>query len=361
MNRTLDRYVLHSFLTALVMALLAFIAIFVILDLFEKLDDFLDRDVPVAIILQYYVYRIPEILLLMLPVGMLLASLFSLGAFARNNEFTAVISAGISMHRTLAPVILVSFLISVAALFIGELIAPPAAERVNKIKEEVIKPGSKRAGRTRSNLSFLGDDGRLFRIGRLRPTQGRVEKIVIQRLAGNTLVERLDAEEGIWEEGVWTFRNGYYRRFTEEGLVEAAPFTERVEREIGETPEDLAKIQKNSRQMSYRELSEHMGRLESGGADVQKEKVDLHMKIAFPFTSFLIVLLGSPLAALLRRGGNALGFTLALMICFVYYMTIRVGQSFGYNGVLPPLLSAWAGNILFSLVGIVLFRRLGNR
>ena len=134
MNRTLDRYLLRSFLAALVMALVAFIAIFVILDLFEKLDDFLDRDVPVAIILQYYVYRIPEILLLMLPVGMLLASLFSLGTFARNNEFTAVIAAGISMRRTLAPVILVSFLISAAALFIGEVIAPPAAEKVNKIK-----------------------------------------------------------------------------------------------------------------------------------------------------------------------------------------------------------------------------------
>ncbi len=361
MTRALDRYILHSFLYALVMALLAFIAIFVILDLFEKLDDFLDRDVPVAIILHYYVYRIPEILLLMLPVGMLLASLFSLGAFARNNEFTAVIAAGISMRRTLAPVLLVSFVISAAALLLGEAIAPPAAERVNKIKEEVIKPGSRRAGRTRSNLSFLGDEGRLFWIGRLEPALGRVENIVIQRLVGNTLVERLDAEEGTWEEGVWTFRNGYYRRFTGESLVEAAPFSERIEREIGETPEDLAKIQKNSMQMSYRELSDHIDRLESGGADVQKEKVDLHMKIAFPFTSFLIVLLGSPLAALLNRSGNALGFTLALMICFVYYMAIRVGQSFGYNEVLPPLPAAWAGNILFSLVGIILFRRLGNR
>lgn len=359
--RILDRYVIRGYLLSLLTALTAFVAIFVILDLFEKLDDFLDRGVSAFVILQYYLYRTPEILLLMLPVGMLLACLFSLGALARNNEFTATISAGISMRRTIFPVLVLAFVVSLGALAIGETVAPPAAARVKEINDDAIQPGRKSSNRIRTNLSYLGDHGRLFWIGRLDPARARMEEVVVQLLRGNTLVERIDAEDAEWKEGVWTFRNGYFRRFDEGRLVEARPFVERPEPEITQTPEDLGKIQKNPRQMSYRELSAYIRKVALSGGEVQKESVDLHMKIAFPFTSFLIVLLGSPLAARLRRGGNAVGFTLALMICFIYYLAIRVGQSLGYNGALPPLLAAWIANLVFLSLGVLLFRRLSEK
>lgn len=361
MIRTLDRYVIRGYAVALFAALSSFVAIFVILDLFEKLDDFLDRGVPAIVVLQYYLFRIPEILLLMLPVGMLLACLFSLGALARNNEFMATISSGVSMRRTLVPVVVLAFFVSVGALFLGETVAPPAASRVKEIHDGLIKPGGRRTPRVRTNLSYLGEGGRLFWIGRLDTARDRMEDVFVQKLSGNTLLEVISAKEADWEGGVWVFRNGYFRRFDGGILAEARPFEERAEPSIAETPEELAKIQKNPRQMSYRELSAYIDRAASSGGEVQRERVDLHMKVSFPFTSFLIVLLGSPLAALLRRGGNAVGFTLALLICFVYYLAIRVGQSFGYNGVLPPLLAAWIADLLFFSLGLYLFRKLANK
>jgi lipopolysaccharide export system permease protein len=355
MMRILDRYLLRRFLAALTAALLAFLAIFIVLDLFEKLDDFIDQGVPIAAVASYYVFRLPEILLLML------ACLFSLGAYARSNEILATLAAGISLRRTLAPVLVLGAVVSGAALFAGETIAPPAAERVNAVQDEWIKPGRARAARVRTNLSYLGDQDRLFRIGRLDVGKGRMEEVVAQRLENNTLVERIDAKEAVWKDGVWVFRDGYFRRFTPDGLAEAAPFQERPEPGITETPADFAKNPKNPRQMSYRELARHVAKAKASGGEVRKEEVDLNMKIAFPFTSFLIVLLGSPLAALLRRGGNALGFTLALIVCFVYYLGIRVGQSLGYNGVLAPVHAAWIANALFLGLGILLFRKLVRR
>jgi len=360
-KRILDRYVLGRFLAALATALVAFLAIFIVLDLFEKLDDFIDQGVPLAAVGAYYAFRVPEILLLMLPIGMMLACIFSLGSHARNNEFLATLAAGISMRRTLLPVLVVGLLVSGAALLVGETVAPRAAEKVNAIQDEWIKPGRQRSMRVRTNLSYLGDGGRLFRIGRLDVEKGRMEEVVAQRLEGNALVERIDAREAVWENGVWVFRDGYFRRFAGDGLSEAVAFQERAEPEIVETPADLAKIPKNQRQMSYRELSAYVAKAKASGGEVRKEEVDLHMKIAFPFTSFLVVLLGSPLAALLRRGGNALGFSLALVICFVYYLAIRVGQSLGYNAVLAPLHAAWIANAVFLALGALLFRRLARR
>ncbi|MBM3319325.1 MAG: LptF/LptG family permease [Candidatus Eisenbacteria bacterium] len=361
MTRLLDRYVGGRYLVSLAFALLAFLAIFVVLDLFEKLDDFLDQGVPLPVVGRYYLFRLPEILLLMLPVGMLLACLVSLGSHARTNEFLAMLAAGVSMRRTLLPVLVLGFTVSLVALAAGEILAPPAAERVHALQDEVIKPGRSRSARVRTNLSFLGDNGRLFRIGRLDVEKGRMENVVVQLLRENALVERIDAERADWENGTWVFRNGYFRRFAEEVLAEAFSFAERAEPGIRETPADFAKIQKNPRQMSYRELKLLIEKVKANGGEVIKEEVDLHMKVSFPFTNFLIVLLGSPLAALLRRGGNAVGFTLALLICFVYYLAIRVGQSLGYNAVFPPLVGAWIPNLLFLAIGAVLFRRLARR
>ena len=353
----LDGYILRRYLLALGMALAAFIAIFVVLDLFEKLDDFIDQSVPMSVVFQYYLFRIPEILLLMLPIGMLLACLFSLGTHARNNELVAITSSGVSMRRALTPVLLCSLLTSLLALAAGETVAPPAADRVRAIDEEFLRPGKKTVARVRTNLSFMGEGGRLFWIGRLDSERGKITDVVVQTLSGNTLVDRIDAKEAVWEDKRWTFRDGYFRRFQDGELEEAAPFDTRVDERIIESPADLAKIQKNPRQMSYRELSAHIEKAQASGGEVQKELVDLHMKVAFPFTNFLIVMLGAPLASLLRRGGNALGFSMALAISFLYYLAIRVGQSLGYNGLFPSPLAAWAANILFGFFAVLLFRR----
>lgn len=359
--RTLDRYILRRYCEALAIAIIAFIAIFLVLDLFEKLDDFLDHDVPVFTIARYYLYRIPEILLLMLPVGMMLSCLFSLGALARNNEFVAVLAAGVSIRRTLLPVLGIALFTSFAALAFSEYIAPAAAERVKDIDNASIRPGRNRVARIKTDLNFLADGERLFRIGRLDTRAEVMRNVVVQRFDANRLIERIDAFEAVWIDGVFTYRDGIFRQFSSTGIVEAVEFDERPAPEIKETAQDFAKVQKSPRQMSYRELSIYIKKAKASGAEIRKEEVDLNMKLGFPFTNFLLVLLGAPLAVHLRRGGNAVGFSIALALCFIYYLAIRVGQSFGHNGVLSPLLSAWVGNMIFAVAGSFLFFRFTNK
>lgn len=359
--RTLDRHISGRFILTLAVSLLAFNIIFIVIDLFEKIDNFIDQGVSLPVILQYYAFRIPEIALLILPVCMLLACLFSLGSHARANEFVATLAAGISMRRTLVPIVAVGLAVSIVALAAGELIAPPAADRVKSIESTELKPGQNRIAKIRANVSFIGEDGWIYWIERLDTEKNTMRNVVISRLASFMVLERIDAREAVWIDGVWTFSNGYYRTFNENRLQTEEEFDSRVFPAIVETPLDLAKIQKSSKQMSYRELSHYVKRTELSGGIVRKELVDLNLKLSYPFNNLIIVLLGAPLGALLKRGGNALGFTIALIICFIYYMTIRVGQSFGYNDVLPPLAAAWAGNILFTAIGLAIFVRFTRR
>ncbi|UCF64371.1 MAG: LptF/LptG family permease, partial [bacterium] len=86
MIKIVDRYIIKKFITILFFNILAFIVIFVVIDLIENLDKFLSFDATLKDVFLYYVFYIPFIIILTLPVSMLLSSLFSLGSMAQHNE-----------------------------------------------------------------------------------------------------------------------------------------------------------------------------------------------------------------------------------------------------------------------------------
>ena len=106
--------------------------------------------------------------------------------------------------------------------------------------------------------------------------------------------------------------------------------------------------------MNYFELKKFIRQIERNGANAKKWLVDLHLKIAFPFSSFVMVLFGFPLAAMQKKSGKALGFGISLGICFVFFGLVKTLQTLGYNGVLAPWLAAWGSIFIVSGLGILL-------
>ena len=82
----LDKYILRKFIINLLISIGAFVIIFLVVDLIENIDKFIDRDASVSTVFLYYLYYIPYIINLTLPVSMLLACLFTLGSMSQNNE-----------------------------------------------------------------------------------------------------------------------------------------------------------------------------------------------------------------------------------------------------------------------------------
>jgi lipopolysaccharide export system permease protein len=122
-------------------------------------------------------------------------------------------------------------------------------------------------------------------------------------------------------------------------------------------PQDLLDLEIMPEEMNYTELSRFIDKMIALGADARRWKVDLHLKISYPLANFIIVLFGAPLAAKKRRSGPALGFAIALLISFIYFLFIRTGQVMGHKGSLSPWLAAWIGNIVFGVGALfMLFR-----
>jgi lipopolysaccharide export system permease protein len=350
----LDRYILREFISYLLIGLLAFVGIFIIVDIFEKIDTFVDAEAPATLVFRFYLSYVPVVMVDILPVAVLLATLLSLGRFARFNELTAMRVAGRSLLRIYQPIILFVVLIAAAAFVMGELVVPEANYRRKKIMDREIRQRPEFPSR-RQDVRYIGQGGRIYILGSYDVRRSLMRDVVIQEFSGGTLARRIDARQGRWAEDHWELVDGYVRAFGGDSLSSQRFADLRLD--VPEVPEDFTKEERDPEQMGYRDLKHWIERFRQSGGEARAYLVDLHSKIASPFINLITVLLGASLFSRVRRGGKALGFGLSLLISFVYYALIRAGQALGHGGTLPPALAAWMANIIFGLVGLILMMR----
>ncbi len=351
--KILDRYLLSEFIAYLVMGLMAIVGIFVIVDIFEKIDTFVDAKAPLALIVRFYASYIPVVTVQVLPIAVLLASLLSLGRFARHHELTAMRVAGLSLFRIYLPILLFAVGLGIAAFALGEIVVPEANQRRKRIMNQEIK--HKPEVSRRQDVRYIGRDGRIYIIGSYDVPRATMRDVVIQEFAGGNLARRIDARLGQWQGQHWELRNGYVRTFGGDSL--STRRFDRFEFRAAEQPDDFAKEERDPDVMGYAELRRWITRFRQSGGEARPYLVDMHMKLAMPLVNVITVLIGASLSTRLRRGGTALGFGLSLLISFLYYSLIRAGQALGHGGTLPPVVAAWIANLVFTAIGLALLAR----
>jgi len=351
--RTLDRYLLREFLGYLVLGLLGFITIFIVVDVFEKIDVFLDHRAPAMLVLRFYVYRTPEVVVRVLPVALLLATFLSLGQLNKFGELTAMRAAGLSLTRILTPVFLVATLGVLGALALSEQVVPGANRERDRIYDEQIQRLRPQAVTERADVTYLGAGGRIFYMRLYLVSERRMHEVSLQEFSQGELHRRIDAAEATWDGRRWVFSSGFLRTFERNREV-VEPFQRMAVDWIPERPEDFAKESRKPDEMSYPELRAYVEKLRASGSRVSNYLVDLHLKLAFPLVNLIVVMIGAPIATRLRTQSAALGFGLSVTISFLYYAFMRTGQALGHNGALPPYMAAWLGDLVFGVAGLVM-------
>lgn len=380
--RILDKYLIKQFCFVMLFSLIAFWIIFLIVDLVENLDKFIDQHTTLFVVIKYYLCYTPYILVLSLPVAMLLACLFSLGQLAKHNELTAMKSAGISLYRILLPLFIFSFLISTITLIVGESVIPVTYRKMMAVKTIEIEKGKREVDLILQDVFVQGGGGIIFHLASYDTKAKTGANVLVQKFADNRLKEEIQAKRAVWKNNGWLFENGVEMVFSDSTVRIQAPkdsgvtdtissaarlgentgvameqyeaFDKLFRLDLKIKPEALTQPQKKPDEMGYFELAKYVKIKKRSGQLVAKEATDLNLKISFPLVNFIIVLFGAPIAANPKRSGLAIGFAVSLFIAFVYYTLIRMGQSFGYSEKLPPLLAAWITNILFAVLGVIL-------
>lgn len=356
--RLLDRYLLSEFLQALLFSLLAFVLIFVLVDVFEKLDFLIDHRVTILLAALFYLYQIPYIVVLVMPVAMLLASMATTSSLARHNEMVSMKSAGLHLYRILRPLFLLGLAVSLLTLVVGETLIPATNRLKGELERRRIRREAEVDRSVRHRFLFDGAQGRQFYIKRLDASRGVMDSVSLLQLdRGHNIVLRIDAGRGEWRDGRWVLSDVIRRRFSPDGSEQADSLAILALDDCPETPADFVEPALLPDEMGFFELRRYIDRVRRSGGDVRRPVVELYLKLSFPFANLIILLFGLPLMANARRSGAALTFAVSMLICFAFWGILQTGRALGHGGVLPPLLASWLPNLVFGSVGAYLLHR----
>lgn len=351
----ITRYFTKEFLKILALCLSSFIALYLLVDLFERLDDIIENQTPFFLVVQYGLYQIPMIIYQVLPLGVLLCTFLTIGGFVKNNEITALKAHGISLFSVLKVFILVASLLTLFSLFLQEFIMPQANWQVKKIKNVHIK-GKKDPSLVRKQDFWFRSRDKICKVGFYDSGTKTLHHIQLFFFdAEFSLTQKTVAEKAVWMENGWTFINGTERSFKKSGEMTLARFKKR-RLPFDKQPEDFEAFRKESEEMSFSEIRRYISKTKQEGYPVSAFEADMHAKISYSFICIIMAVLGIPFSLMIgRSGGMALGVAISLVLGFVYWTFFAFCLSLGKGGELAPFVSAWSANLAFAFLGLYLF------
>ena len=350
-----ERLIIGSFLQSLLNTLVGSFILFTLVDLFDHMGSLIDNSATPSMIARYYLFKGAWIVDQVLPIAVLMATLFSVGGMARYLELTALYSSGLSLVRIARPLLVAGLILTAVALGWREYVLPEANVRMWRVWEVEIHKQTEKLRPTRQ-IAATGPDGRLYYARKYDPNTKIVTGLKVMAMRGSTVTERVDAERAEWDGEHWILHHGTRRVFAgDQEVIES--FETLTASDFTITPGGLYRNRVRQENMNIRQLRDHRDLLRMTGGDPASVDVDIQFQLAFPLVNFIVVCLGVVLASGPRKTTVASGFGLTLLVGFGYYLLMMFGRSLGHTGVLPPIVAGWAGNVIYAILAWVLFAR----
>jgi lipopolysaccharide export system permease protein len=366
--RLLDRYLLRELLVPLAYCLSGFLMFWIAFDLFAELGDLHEHKMHAGDIVQYYLVKTPEFFVLVLPMALLLALLYTLTNHARHHEITAIRAAGVSLWRMCLPYLLVGFLASIVLFSLNELWVPNSVDLAEAIKTRRVPPtvGALPPHQVRDLGFSNARDGRRWHIEIYDSNRSEMFKpFVIWTLADGS-TRWLAADRAIRTNEVWTFFNvREYRAMspTNSMLVPTLQTNVLAIPEFSETPDQIKSEIKLASRVSLRAakkadvpISEILNYLRLHPHPSRADRLwlytKMHGRLAAPWTCLVVVLIALPFGAASGRRNIFVGVASSIFICFTYFVLQQFGLALGTGGYVPSWLAAWFPNLAFGSAGL---------
>jgi LPS export ABC transporter permease LptG len=330
---------------------------FVVLTLFDLLDQIIRNRADLFLLIRYFVFLTPHILMLIVPMALLLAILILFGILEKGSEVTAMKAGGWSLYRIALPVLLLSSLICGTVYFMQDYVLPYANIRQDALRNEIKgKPPQTFASKARKWI--LGQSDRIYNYAYYNSDKDVFIGINIceVNLQEARILRRISARQAtILPSGKWELEDGWVRDFEKDGGT-----FRRIKKENFVFPEQAAYFKKEifepkeSSKMTYLELKNYIDYLKQSGYNATDLQVQLHMKITFPLSCFVMALIGVPFSFSMGKRGAFFGITASIAIAISYWGMFRVFEQMGAYGMLSPVLASWAPNVLFGSAGLAL-------
>lgn len=353
--KIIDKEILKNFIVTIIFSLLALYVIFLIVNMVENLDDFIAAKMPTSLIAKYYILFFPELVKLLLPIAVLLSTLFTVGKMSNTNEITALKSGGVSIMRLMVPIILFSLLICFGSIYFNGWIVPKVNKNKLSIEQNYLKKNL--SSTSVFNLYFKESQKNILSMQTYNAIEGKGYNISYEKftdLVKPRLLSRIESDYMIWDttDQNWIMYNGVSRIIQKNNTVLIKKF-DSLRLNITFDNNKLKKLSVNPKEMNLTEFQEFIETLQISGKDVRKELTDYYGQWAYPFASIIIIIFAFPFATIKKKGGTAIQIAVALVVTFAYLIFTKVGQIIGYNSNFNPIIAGWFANIVFIIFGFI--------
>ncbi len=357
--RILDRYILKSFLIPFVYCFLGFIAIWLVFDLSDNGPDFIEGKVKFSKILGFYLTQLPDIMMICLPVGLLLALLYSLSKLSKSNEVISMLTAGVSLPRILFPLFIIGLLVTALMTLLNYEWAPHAqANKDTQLAE--FKSGKERNATIQSHLFRNRTKNRTWYAEKIKLEENSLEDVqIIQQDEEGRVLYKYYVVETLYrpETNDWQLIKPLIVEFDLEGNVTNREYLlgEQFVNTWDETPQRIASGNFEAEMLSIPELQDYL-EYNKDFPDSQLAPFRTHLlyRWALPWAGFIVVFIAAPLGIVYSRRGVLAGVASSIFIFFIMTILTNLFLALGVGARIPPFWAAWIPNLLFFIFGLTL-------
>lgn len=341
-----------------VFLVVALCMIFMIVNLIENIDNFIDDNLTFLQIGEYYLNFFPDIIKMLMPIAMLLATLFSIGKLSGQNEITAMKSGGMSLYRVILLLGFFALALSCFQVYFNGWVVPHSNSRRLEMDRKLMH--SQKTGGPVNNLYFRDTPLRNVVIAFYDSDSKVGNGVMLEEFSSENsprLVKKIEAKQIRWDTTAnnWKLVDAIERNYTGD-FVQTLRHPE-LNMNLRITHRQILNLQLASEELTFDEFREYIETLKTGGKDVRKQMIEYYSNYAFAFANVVVILFAVPFASVRRRGGIAVQIAAAMIICFAYLVFTKVSQTIGYSTDFNPIVVAWSANGLFGIAGIVVLWR----
>jgi lipopolysaccharide export system permease protein len=355
--KIIDKYIIGKFLGTFFYAIALIISIAIVFDISEKIDDFIQRQAPLkAIVFDYYFNFIPYFTNLFSPLFTFIAVVFFTSQLASRTEIVAMLASGISFKRILRPYLIAATALALLSFFLINFIIPPANKVRLQFEEDYIRnPFYNRE----YNIHRQIGPGKFIYFESYNNQRNIGYKFSVEHINKQTgeMTFKLVSDFIKWDSVInqWQLENYFIREI--EGINETVRHGQFLDTTFNFYPEEFGRRINNIETMNYFELNKFIQDETFKGSDnIVYYEIEKYQRLALPFATFILTIIGVSLASRKVRGGIGMHIGIGLLLSFTYILFMQVSHTFATNAGMAPLLATQLPNILFLFLGLYLLR-----
>lgn len=365
----IQRHYLKEFFKLFAIIALGLGLISSLIDLIDKMDDFIKFSPSLALLLLYAALNIPRFLVYLMPVAALMSSLFVFGQAGKRKETIAIKTSGGSMKGLLVPFLYTGVFLCIAGFLTSEFIAPDFSKRAHRLSDTITKKENLLT--VKEGTAWLRAKDYIVKIDLYLPDRGIIQGISIMKIQDDMLTERIEAASGVWQpawgaekaaqrEGPGTSQKqggAWYLREVTDYDIKTGKVTKFREIQSGiiDSPDIIGKGMQKPEEMNVRELYAYTKRLKEAGIKNIKLIIDIHSRLSYPLINIIMLVVGISLATRGEIKSGLVTTAIGISISLFYWLGYTASLSLGYTGILPPIFAAWLVPAVFGGAAVYLF------